>query len=147
MKTRPYTFVFCCLCIYFFIYFKLALSSLQSNKRSSDLVPSSPPEPRVETSRKRAPRGSICSKMAFVISAQSRSVGTGARAPLLRGARSGGDLGPSAHQSGVASSGAWRFVCQAAHDAEQCCHTPGAVFGNTEAVRHSSREPTGAGEA
>lgn len=59
---------------FFLLFFKLPPFSLQSNKRSSDLTPSSPPEPYDHVSRRRAESGhlvvafAVQSSVAFVIS-------------------------------------------------------------------------------
>lgn len=56
---------------------------------------------------------------------------------LLRRARPGDDLSRAVTEVWFrAAGGGLRFVCQAADDAEPCCHTPGAVFENTEAARN-----------
>lgn len=45
---------------------------------------------------------------------------------------------PSGHTSVILNGRAQRRACEAADDAAQCCYTPRAVFGNTEAACHYS---------
>lgn len=44
----------------------------------------------------------------------------------------------SGHTSVILSGRPWRHVCEVADDAAQCCYTPRAVFGNTEAACYYS---------
>lgn len=132
MKERPSMFVF----------------SLQSNKRSCDLTASSTPQPHDHVWRRPA-EGSCVTvafavTVAFVISTQSVSVG--ARALPLHWARSGDDFSREVAEVSLRAAGPGRPAVRLRMTAEQCCHTPGAVFGNTEAARkHGMRRGMGDG--
>lgn len=69
------------------------------------------------------------------------SINVSARAPQLdRRSESGDYLGRAVTQSVIfEAAGPRRCVRKAADDAAQCCYTPRAVFGNTEAACYYGR--------